>query len=271
MMNRSVSKEQEAFLRRQKRDKVFVITVRLLLAVMVLAGWEFAADREWINSFIFSSPSKVVGCAIQLGWRQLLPHIGVTLLETLGSFVAVSLLSLLMAIGLWWNAKLSKISEPYLVVLNSLPKSAMAPILIVWLGANTNTIMVCAISVAVFGSILSLYTAFSNVDSEKLKLIQTLGGSRSQMLRMVVLPASVPSMLSLMKVNVGLCLVGVIIGEFLSAKKGLGYLIIYGSQTFRLDWVMLSIAILCGIAMLLYGSLQFITKFIQSEHKFDTI
>ena len=144
------------------------------------------------------------------------------------------------------------------MVLNSLPKSALAPLLIVWLGANIRTIIVAGISVAIFGSIINLYTGFREVDPEKQKLIQTLGGSKKDELTKIVLPSSVPLILSVMKVNIGLCLVGVIIGEFIGARQGLGYLIIYGSQTFKLTWVLMSIVILCVIAMGLYAALDLI-------------
>ena len=157
---------------------------------------------------------------------------------------------------LWTSEKLSEITEPYLVVLNSLPKSALAPLLIVWLGTGMKTIIIAGISVAVFGAIISLYTGFLQVDSQKLLLIRTLGGNKRDCFFKVILPASVPTILSTMKVNIGLALVGVIIGEFLAARKGLGYLIIYGSQVFQLDMLITSILLLCAIAMGLYQILQ---------------
>lgn len=228
-----VSKEQAEFLRKQKRDKIQIRGIQWLIFIGFLIVWEITADLGLINAFIFCSPTIIVKCF----WEMLLEgslfmHIGITLLETIVSFVIVILSSIIIAVLLWWNPKLSKILEPYLVILNSLPKSALAPILIVWLGANYKTIIVCAISVAVFGSILNIYTGFIMVEPDKLKLIQTLGGSRLDCLRLVVIPASLENILSVMKVNIGLCLVGVIIGEFLAARAGLGYLIIYGSQVF---------------------------------------
>ncbi|MEG1505090.1 MAG: ABC transporter permease subunit, partial [Lachnospiraceae bacterium] len=154
--------------------------------------------------------------------------------------------------------KLSEILDPYLVVLNSLPKSALAPLLIVWLGATKTTIIVAGMSVAIFGSILNLYTNFLMVDKEEIKLIYTLHGNRFHALTKVVLPSSVPAIISTMKVNIGLCLVGVIIGEFLAAREGLGYLIIYSSQVFKMDWLIMSIVLLCIIAMGLYKSISVI-------------
>lgn len=227
------SKEQLEFLRRQKRDRLQIRSIQWFIFIGFLILWELSAKEEWINSFIFCSPSILAKCFWEMLCEgALFMHVGITLLETLVSFAVVILGSIFIAILLWWNPKLSKILEPYLVILNSLPKSALAPILIVWLGSNYKTIIVCAISVAVFGSILNIYTGFITVEPDKLKLIKTLGGSRLDCLRLVVIPSSLENILSVMKVNIGLCLVGVIIGEFLAARAGLGYLIIYGSQVF---------------------------------------
>ena len=172
----------------------------------------------------------------------------------------------LVAVLLWSSRKLSEILEPYLVVLNSLPKSALAPLLIVWLGATPTTIIVAGMSVAVFGSILNLYTAFITVDEEKIRLIYTLHGKRQHILTKVILPSSIPAVISNMKVNIGLCLVGVVIGEFLAAKSGLGYLIIYASQTFKMTWLLMSICILCLIAMALYALINALEKWYQRKY-----
>ena len=161
---------------------------------------------------------------------------------------------------MWYSKKLSEILDPYLVVLNSLPKSALAPLLIVWLGANQTTIIIAGMSVAIFGSILNLYTSFTTIDEEKIKLIYTLHGTRHHALTKVVLPSSIPAIISNMKVNIGLCLVGVIIGEFLAARNGLGYLIIYSSQDFKMDWLLMSIVLLCIMAMGLYALINLVEK-----------
>ena len=152
------------------------------------------------------------------------------------------------------------------MVLNSLPKSALAPLLIVWLGATKTTIIVAGMSVAIFGSILNLYTSFTTVDPGKIKLIYTLGGSRFHALAKVVLPSSVPAILSNMKVNIGLCLVGVIIGEFLAARNGLGYLIIYSSQVFKMDWLLMSIVLLCIMAMALYALISLLERWCRKRY-----
>lgn len=251
----------DEYVRSIKRNHIKIRVLQLLILIAFLVLWEVAAHYNWINAFIFCSPSKLYETFISMMQDgSLLHHIGITLYETLVGFFIVIIGSLLVAILFWWNETLSKVLEPYLVMLNALPKSALAPVLIVWLGANKTTIIVCACSVAIFGSILNIYTGFTNVDNDKIKLITTLKGNRFQALRLVVLPSNVPNILSIMKVNIGLCLVGVVIGEFLAAKEGLGYLIIYGSQTFKMSNVLLSILILCSIAMLLYTVLQHVEK-----------
>ena len=198
--------------------------------------------------------------------KSILIHTGVTLYETLISFTLVILCGLIGAVLLWSSRNLSEILEPYLVMLNSLPKSALAPILIVWLGSNIRTIIVASISVAVFGSILTLHNGFSSIDTDQIKLIRSLGGNRIHILTKVLLPGSIPLILANMKVNIGLCLVGVIIGEFLAAKQGLGYLIIYGSQVFQMDMVVMSIILLCIMSAALYQGVGILGKSLQQQY-----
>jgi len=256
-----LSREQQKYLLRLKKHKRIVRISRILILFSFLFIWEFTANVGIIDSFIFSSPSKIALCFWGMVQdKSIFLHIGVTLFETAASFFFVTVISILAAVSLWFSKKLSEILDPYLVVLNSLPKSALAPLLIVWLGADTTTIIVAGISVAVFGSILSLYTSFSGVDPGKIKLIYTLQGKKYQTLTKVVLPHSVPAIISNMKVNIGLCLVGVIIGEFLAARAGLGYLIIYSSQVFKMDWLLMALVILCIMAAFLYSLINLLEK-----------
>ena len=228
-MMSEISYHQQQYIRHQKREKKLVLFLRIFILLFFLVLWEISARTGLIDSFIFSSPMMIWHSFCSMCRDgSVFPHLSVTITETLVSFLFVVVLGAGMAVLLWTCPRLAKITEPYLVVLNSLPKSALAPLLIVWLGANERTIIVCGMSVAIFGSILNLYTGFGEADPEKLKLIETLGG--------------------------------VIIGEFIGARKGLGYLIIYSSQTFKLTWVLMSIIILCIIAIILYGLLGLIEK-----------
>lgn len=252
-MQEPVSREQMEYLRQCRHFKRRVRNWQWLLMFAFLAAWEIGARTGAINAFVFSSPTGVLKTIYEMSLDgSLWYHTGITLLETFVSFFLVLLFGIGLAILLWWNETISKITEPYLVVLNSLPKSALAPVFIVWLGANMKTIIVAAVSVAVFGTVLSLYHSFSETEEDKIKLIYTLGGKKKDVLCKVILPGNIPTIFSLMKVNLGLSLVGVIIGEFLAARAGLGYLIIYSSQVFQLDHVITSIFILCVISVLLY-------------------
>lgn len=260
----NISINQLAYLKKQRTHKRIVTSSRILIFIAFILVWELSAYFELIDSFIFSSPSKVVLCF----WGMVLDksiflHIWVTLYETIISFILVTIFSILLATLLWFSRKLLEITEPFLVVLNSLPKSALAPLLIVWLGATPTTIIVAGMSVALFGSILNMTTSFQEVDSDKIKLIYTLRGTKLQALTKVVIPNSIPAIVSNMKVNIGLCLVGVIIGEFLAARNGLGYLIIYSSQVFKMDWLLMSIVILCILAMGLYALINLVEKLYQ--------
>ena len=255
------SRLQKEYVQNIKKHQRKVLAARILLALAFFLLWETATDRNWIDGFFFSSPSRMARLFLSM-WRDgsLFLHVGVTLAETLISFALVVVLGMAVALILWLFGSASEVLEPYLVILNSLPKSALAPLLIVWLGANVRTIMVAGMSVALFGTVLNLYTGFTETSKEKIKLIYTLHGTRMDALTKVVLPSTIPMIISIMKVNIGLCLVGVVIGEFIGARCGLGYLIIYGSQVFQLDLVILSIMILCLMAILLYSGVTLVEK-----------
>ena len=230
---------QQLYIKKHHRHHHMITLLRILVLVLFLSLWECSGRLGWIDTFFFSSPSRVALCFFDMVKDgTFFTNTGITLLETVVSFFLVLVIGMLSATLLWYSSRCSEVLEPYLVVLNSLPKSALAPLFIVWLGTGINTIIVAGISVAIFGSIINLYTGFRQVDEEKIKLIYTLGGNKRNAFLKVVLPGSIPTILSNMKVNIGLALVGVIIGEFLAARRGLGYLIIYGSQVFQLNMKM---------------------------------
>lgn len=257
----NISAAQQAYIRRHLLRTRRIRMYQFIILISFILLWEITTYYDIVNSFVFSSPSRLCKTFVNMAASgEIFYHIGITLLETIISFALVNVVGILIAVLLWWNDNISKVLEPYLIVLNSLPKSALAPVFIVWLGNNMKTIIVAAVSVAVFGSIITLYSNFKGVEEDKIKLIYTLGGNKRDVLFKVILPANIPSIISLMKVNIGLSLVGVIIGEFLAAKAGLGYLIIYGSQVFKLDWVILSIVILCIVATGLYKLLAYFEK-----------
>lgn len=253
--------DYKAYIRNQKRNKIIIHASRILLFALFIFLWEILSTKNIIDPFIFSSPKRIINCINSLSKNNMLyEHLGITVYETLLCFLIVMLSSLCISIILWLNKNLFAILEPTLIMLNSIPKSALAPLLIVWLGNNTKTIITAAASVSIFGSILNIYTAFNETDPNKIKMLRTLGAKKHHILFYLIIPSSLPTILSTMKVNLGLSLVGVIIGEFLAAKKGLGYLIIYGSQVFKMDWVLTSITILSLLSIILYWIINFFEK-----------
>ena len=246
--------EYEAKLLREARQ---IKLCRIILFILFLSLWELTASLGMINRFIFSCPSQILLCLFHMFLdKSLFLHTGVTLTETLVSFLLCTLISLITALFLWSDPLAAQVFEPFLVLLNSLPKSALAPLLLVWLGSR--------ISIAVFGSVMTLYTGFNQMDHDKIRLIFSLGGSKKDVLTKVLLPGSLPLLMSTMKVNIGLCLVGVIIGEFLSAKAGLGYLITYASQTFEMTKLMSALIILCLLSWILYQGVTILEKRLRS-------
>ncbi|MCD8078477.1 MAG: ABC transporter permease [Lachnospiraceae bacterium] len=264
-MTKDVSTAQQNWIREQERHRRHIRLGRFLLLCGFLLAWEGSVSLGWLNDFIFSSPTRILSTFVALARDgSIFRHIGFTLSETLISFTLVTVLGLAAAMLLWRYRLAAEILEPCLVTLNSLPKSALAPLLIVWLGNNARTIIVSAVSIAVFGSAVSLLTQFREADTDKIRLIRSLGGGTRDILFKVLLPGSLPALIANMKVNIGLCLIGVIIGEMLVCRNGLGYLIIYGSQVFKLDYILLSIFILCVIAMALYRVVGTLEKRVQT-------
>jgi NitT/TauT family transport system permease protein len=255
------SQEHMNYIHRVKRNHLAVRITQILLLLFLLAIWEIAAVFKWIDPFIFSQPTRIFRTFCSMASDgSLFIHIGITLWETVIGFLLGTLLGTGIAILLWWNDFTSNVLEPYLVVFNSLPKTALAPILIVWIGNNMRSIVITAILISIVVTILTVLSGFLAVDEDKIKLIRTFGGTKKDILKNVILPANVPTMINALKVNVGLSFVGVIVGEFLVAQSGLGYLIVYGSQIFKLDWVMMSILILAVLAAFLYQGVVLLEK-----------
>jgi NitT/TauT family transport system permease protein len=261
-----LSSEHRQYLRLRKAYRVKVAAAQVMLLVGIIVLWELAANARIIDPFITSQPSRIVRTLISLHNDGLLyRHTGITVFETVVGFTLGTIGGTLVAVVLWWSDFLSKVLEPYLVVLNSLPKIALGPIIIVWIGQGPSAIIAMALLISVVVTILSVYSGFSQVDPEKVKLLRTFGATKPQVLTKVILPASVPTIVAALKINVGLSWVGVIVGEFLVSRAGLGYLIVYGGQVFRLDLVMTSVIILSVAAAVMYQSIVFLEKIVVGQ------
>lgn len=267
-MNKLISEERKKYLKSIKRKKYLILLTQILILTTFLGIWEWMANKNIIDSFITSQPSRIFDTFMNLSSNDLLKHIGVTVYETIVGFLLGTILGIIIAIILWWSDFLSKVAEPYLVVLNSLPKVALGPIIIIWVGAGTPAIIVMAIAISLIVTILENLNGFKKTDKEVIKMAKTFQASKWQILTKIVIPANLSTFINSLKVNIGLSLVGVISGEFLVSKAGLGYLIVYGGQVFKLDLVMTSVIILGIVAGLMYTAVLLLEKWILHSKKF---
>ena len=264
--NKDISSARSEYLKAQKKRKIFVITIRILILVVFFALWQILADVGAINVFVFSSPAKMLSTMIDLFVSgNLLYHMFITFLEAFLGFLIATILGYVIAVLLWWNDRLREILEPYIIILNSLPKVALGPIIIIWFGAGTRAIIVMAILIMIIITVISILNSFVTCDKNKILLMQSMGASKWQILTKLVVPNGRREFMSVLKINVGMTWVGTIMGEYLVSKAGLGYLIVYGSQVFKLDLVMTSILILCVLAGLMYGLVCLIEKCVNSR------
>lgn len=240
------------YLQKQRLNKLSILGAQLFILFAFIAVWELSARLGIIDSFIMSSPSRVWNTVLNFRANNLLHHIGVTFWETVIGFTLGITLGILVAWLLWRSALLSKILDPYLVMLNALPKIALGPIIIIWVGAGMQAVIVMALAISLIVTIMEMLSGFKNTDTDLLKMAQTLGASKGQVFVKVVFPYNLSTLFNCMKINIGLTLVGVIAGEFLVSRAGLGYLIIFGGQVFQMDLVMTSVIVLAVLAAFFY-------------------
>jgi NitT/TauT family transport system permease protein len=247
------SKEHKKYLLNIKRDTKIVRISQLLIFILFFGIWQLSASFGLIDTFLTSSPFEIVNMVKTfISNGSLLNHIYVSTMETIAGFLLGTIVGIAVAILLWMSKRSARIFEPYLIVLNSLPKTALAPIIILWAGAGFSGIVVTAASISVVVTTLSVYTGFISVEQDKVTLLKSFGANKLQILQKLIIPANIPVLLSVIKVNIGLSWVGVIVGEFLVSKAGIGYLIVYGSQVFKLDLVMMGVFVLAIIAAIMY-------------------
>ena len=247
------SQEHLLFLKKRRMRLAVVWSLRIGLLLLLLGVWELSAQLGWADPFLTSSPSRIcvtIGSLYKEG--TLFYHIGVTLLETVIGFFAAVVLGCIIALCLWWSDLLHKVLEPYIVVLNALPKIALGPLIIIWFGTGSKAIVFMTIIVGIIVVIMHMLTSFLATDTNKILLLRSMGASKLQILLKLVIPSSLASFISMLKVAVGMAWIGSIMGEYIVSKAGLGYLIVYGGQVFKLDLVMSATCILCLLAAAMY-------------------
>ena len=252
-MSDNFSNEHKKYIAKIKSENRIVSITQVGVLIVLLGLWEIAGQLGWIDTFLTSYPSKIWMLFINyVVDGQLFYHIAISLSETIIGFVLGTFMGVIIAILLWWSKFWSRVLDPYMVVLNALPKTALAPIFIILFGAGYKGIIATAISVSLVVTILNMFISYQSVDDDKIKLLNTFGATKFQILSKVVIPYSIPDLISTLKVNIGLSWVGVIVGEFLISKAGLGYLIVYGTQVFKMDLVMMNVGVLAFLSAIMY-------------------
>lgn len=255
------SEEHKIYIKKIKKNRLLVIISQLFIILSIIVIWQLLANFKVINTFITSSPLDILNTIIKLNnTNNLYIHIWVTVYETMISFLLGTLIGTFIASILWWNKFIAKVLDPYLTVLNSLPKVALGPIIIIWGGAGINSIIIMALLISVITTIITVYQGFKQTDPSKVKLMQSFNANKWQVYSKLILPSNFPNIISVLKMNVSMALIGVIMGEFLVSKQGIGYLIVYGSQVFNLDLVMTGIVVLAIVAALMYYVVLYIEK-----------
>ena len=251
------------FVKREKTKNVLINLSRIFILLFLIGAWELIAYKNWVDPFIISSPSRIVKQTISLYENgTLFTHIFTTLNETIIAFALSTLIGLAVAITLYSLKFLHKVLEPYLVILNSLPKIALGPLIIIWVGIGTKAIVTMGILICVIITIINLLNSYLEVPNEKIMLLKSMGANKFQIMTKLIFPATLPNFIATLKINLGMAWVGVIMGEYLSSKAGLGYLLVYGGQVFKLDLVMTAIIILCILSGIMYGIISLFEKLI---------
>ena len=257
------SKEHKMFIKREKLKTFFIHISRIFLLVFIIGLWELVANKNWVDPFVISSPSRVIKQIAELYQNgTLLLHISTTLNETVLAFALSTFIGLAIAVMLYLITPLRRVLEPYLIVLNSLPKIALGPLIIIWVGVGTKAIVAMGILICVIITIINLLNGYLEVSNEKIMLLKSMGANKFQIMTKLIFPATLPNFISTLKINLGMAWVGVIMGVYLSSKAGLGYLLVYGGQVFQLNLVMAAIVILCILSGLMYATISIIEKII---------
>ncbi|MDR0426883.1 MAG: ABC transporter permease [Clostridiales bacterium] len=253
------------YLRKKRNGKIKVLCLQVAVLAVFLGAWEFLTQVRLVDAFFVSSPSRILIKLGQLFRQDFMPHIGITLLECILGFVISTIAGFLAAVALWWSDTLRRVLDPYIVVLNSLPKIALGPIIIIWVGAGMKSIIMMTFLICIVVTVISMLQSFLACDKNKVFLMQSMGASKLQIFYKLVLPNAVPELISVLKINIGLAWVGTIMGEYIMSSAGLGHLIIYGGQVFQIDLVMASIVVLCVLAGLMYFLIARLEKFFRKR------
>ncbi|EGG35927.1 ABC transporter permease [Paenibacillus sp. HGF5] len=247
----------------ERRRSQRIVWGRAAVAVLVFLVWEVFTRIGLLDSYYWSSPSAI----LRTTWTQitegtLLRDITYTSGSTILGFVFGTFLGALLGLSFWWSKSYAGISEPYLIILNALPKLALAPVLVILLGIGFFSKVALAFSMTVVVSALSAYSGVKSVDPDMEKLMYSLGAKRHQVFTKVVVPWSMPWIISSLRINIALALAGAIVGEFIASSQGVGRMIMYAGTILDINLVWVGVVVLSLLSMVMYWGVVVLEKWL---------
>ena len=264
------SKQLERKIRRLPTSRIWpqwaIIGTQIGICIAFIALWELAARLGLINPFFWSQPSQIARTAvIFFTTGTAFVDIGHTLRSTLLGFVFGTTIGAMLGLSFWWSRNYALIVQPYIICLESLPKLALAPLVILVFGMGLASKVAIATALTVVVSTLTAYAGVQAVDKDQERLFYALGASRWQVFTKLVTPSCVPWLISILRLNIGLALTGAIVGEFIASQHGLGKTILYAGDTYDISLVWVAVSVLSALAMVMYVAVSWLEHFLRKE------
>ena len=236
-----------------------IIVIQVGILVGGIAFWEAAADHGWIDGFFWSRPSAIYATLIKFftegdAWTD----IAFTFRSTIFGFLLGTAAGSLIGLSFWWSRNYAAVVQPYMICFHSLPKLALAPLVILVFGLGLASKIAIATALTIIVSVLTAYAGVKAVDPDQEKLFYSLGASRMQVFRKLIVPFCLPWIISVLRVNIGLALTGAIVGEFIASQHGLGRQILYAGQTYDIALVWVAVGVLSTLAVAMYAGVSWL-------------
>ncbi|MEX2281783.1 MAG: ABC transporter permease [Gemmatimonadota bacterium] len=240
-----------------------ILLIQIGLVILAVAVWELLVRLGFARELLVGQPARILHFLISM-WKDgsLIRHSWVTTAETIVGSLGGFILGAVCGLLVWWSKTVERVIDPIVVALNSLPKIALTPIFLLWFGVGFSMKVALTLSTVFLVTFITAVAALAATDKELLQLTAALGGSRWQIFRNVVVPSSLPWLISAMKLNIGFGLTGAVVGEFVAANEGIGYLLLYGAQVYEMSLVWAGIFVLLVVAMLMYVSIVLLERWL---------
>jgi len=241
-----------------------LLSAQFGIFVTFVALWEIAAMTGLIDAFFWSKPSAIASTMVIFFTEgNAVTDIIYTFRSTILGFILGTTLGAVLGMSFWWSRNYALIMQPYIICLESIPKLALAPLIILVFGMGLSSKVAIATALTLVVSTLTAYSGVQAVDRDQEKLFYSLGASRWQVFTKLVAPSCIPWIISILRVNIGLALTGSIVGEFVASQYGLGRTILYAGQTYEIALVWVAVLVLSGLSMIMYVAVSWLERYLQ--------